>query len=341
MDALASMSTGLLIVYLICAYHLWKLIRLARANADLHLLSKKQLAPQAFNDQAVWIIGASQGLGRELALQLSRSGARVVLSARNEGKLQEVAELCREGAKHPAAVVPLDVTWPQDRIQGVAERVCGRGPMDFIFYATGASQRARVESADPSTAQQIMDINTLGAMRVASAALPHMLQRAHGRFVIVSSMAAVVPAPGQSAYSAAKSGLNAYFETLATELSGRGVGVTICCPGPIAGQPGVDRAIYGPQGLVTASWPRSSSHMKPQAVAELILRAAHHKVSLCWIAKHPVLLIAYINQYWPTLGRVIMQRIGPGRVESMEGKTGSGYDWMGFLRRATRASKTC
>ena len=66
-----------------------------------------------------------------------------------------------------------------------------------------------------------MSVNTLGALNVAMAALPHILQRDGGRFVIISSMAGCLAAPGQSAYAAAKAALNGYFTTLSTELHQR------------------------------------------------------------------------------------------------------------------------
>ena len=74
----------------------------------------------------------------------------------------------------------------------------------------------------------------------------------------------------------------------------RGVGVSICCPGPIITQEGVTRNVFGPRGPIVDSkriTQKSSSHMQSHRVAELIIQAAYHKVDKCWIAKHPVLLI--------------------------------------------------
>ena len=88
----------------------------------------------------------------------------------------------------------------------------------------GASQHARVEETDPHVVEALWAVNTMGAMHVARAGLPGMLERQRGRFVIISSMAACIPSPGQSAYACCKAGLNAYFETLATELSTRRAG---------------------------------------------------------------------------------------------------------------------
>jgi dehydrogenase/reductase SDR family member 7 len=72
-------------------------------------------------------------------------------------------------------------------------------------------------------------------MNVARAWLPVMLAQGCGRIVPVASMAGRVPSPGQAVYSAAKHALVGYFASMASEVAGRGVGVTIVCPGPIAG----------------------------------------------------------------------------------------------------------
>ena len=99
----------------------------------------------------------------------------------------------------------------------------------------GASQSALVEDTTLSTAQQIMEINATGNMNMARAWLPCMLSQGCGRIVPVASMAGRVASPGQAEYAAAKHALVGYFSSMASEVAGRGVGVTIVCPGPIAG----------------------------------------------------------------------------------------------------------
>lgn len=107
-------------------------------------------------------------------------------------------------------------------------------------------------------------------------------------------------------------------------------------------QEGIVRNVFGPQGLIQSpagASRRSSKHMAPQRVAELVVRAAVHKVDKCWIAKHPVLLMGYINQYFPKLGLEIMKQIGPGRAAQLE-KGGSGYNVGAMIKRAFKATKT-
>ncbi len=102
------------------------------------------------------------------------------------------------------------------------------------MHNAGASQHAAVEETSPAVAAALLQLNLAGPIAVASATLPHMVGRAAAgggaaRHVIVASMSAVVPSPGQGVYAAAKAGLRGYFHSLAAELADRGVGVSAEC----------------------------------------------------------------------------------------------------------------
>ena len=85
----------------------------------------------------------------------------------------------------------------------------------------GASQHAAVEEVSTEVAEQMFQLNVLGPIALTRAALPFLLSRGHCRIVVVSSMAAAVPAPGQALYSGTKLALHGYFSTLQSELNDR------------------------------------------------------------------------------------------------------------------------
>lgn len=101
-------------------------------------------------------------------------------------------------------------------------------------------------------------------------------------------------------YAAAKAGLRAYFQSMATELSDRGVAATVCCPGPLAtGGGGKPRMVYGPTGLTlqaSSGGAGGKTRVSVERAARLIARAAYHRLDECWIANHPVLLLGYVMQ---------------------------------------------
>lgn len=114
-----------------------------------------------------------------------------------------------------------------------------------------------------------------------------------------------------------------------------GVGVTVCCPGPLAtGGDGNPRVVFGRDGLIQqATTGISSNRLRPEVAADLICRAAYHGLDECWIAGHPVLLIGYLMQYLPWVGMKVLKRVGPGRVRQLRDGSGSGYDVAGMLRK--------
>ena len=233
----------------------------------------------------------------------------------------------------------LDVLGPESTLQAAAlaafDAFEGAG-VDYIFHNAGASQHAVVEETSVAVATQLLNLNLHAAVNVARVTLPYMLDKGKGWHVVISSMAGVVPSPGQAVYAAAKAGLRAYFGSLKAELAGSGIGATICCPGPVA--PGLDghaRLVYGPEGLVEAldatvgavggapdaappaRRPPKGRVAVPRAV-ELIIRAAHRQMDEVWIARHPVLLIGYMTQLWPSLAWTLLKIIGPARAHSLK-----------------------
>ncbi|MEW5317562.1 MAG: hypothetical protein WDW38_008848 [Sanguina aurantia] len=106
----------------------------------------------------------------------------------------------------------------------------------------------------------------------------------------------------------------------------RHVGVTICCPGPVAALiPGSPRMVWGSQGMILAPAARSSSKLPARRCVALIAAAAAHGLDEVWMARHPILAVAYLCSMLPRLGRMLLKRVGPKRARNMKcGK--SGYD---------------
>mmetsp|Transcript_22461 Transcript_22461/g.62024 ORF Transcript_22461/g.62024 Transcript_22461/m.62024 type:complete len:328 (+) Transcript_22461:177-1160(+) len=306
-------------------------------DANLGLLIKQSVPENGWNGKVVWICGASQGMGKQLAAHFAKHGGKLILSSRNEAKLQEVkSELpC---PKENVSVLPVDLCGPFEQLTQAAttaEQVFGG--LDVIVHCVGASMNALAAEVTPEVTDALLAVNTVGPIKLTRALLPGLLgQKRPARIVVVASMAAKVPSPGQSIYSACKMALYGYFSSLATELADTNVGVTIVCPGPVGSShgPGSARAVYGPTGLIStqAAEKEDKARMAPARCVELISSAAYHGVDEAWISKHPVLALAYIFQLAPTLGWMILKRVGPKRAKAMkEGR--SGYDVRGMGRQ--------
>eukprot|EP00191_Tetraselmis_sp_GSL018_P020355 CAMPEP_0177594506 /NCGR_PEP_ID=MMETSP0419_2-20121207/9819_1 /TAXON_ID=582737 /ORGANISM="Tetraselmis sp., Strain GSL018" /LENGTH=349 /DNA_ID=CAMNT_0019085823 /DNA_START=207 /DNA_END=1253 /DNA_ORIENTATION=- len=311
----------------------YKLLRFLLADADLSVLSRSMPASDAFAGKVVWLVGASQGLGETVANYFVAHGARVVLSARRHAELERVAERC--GGDKVAATVALDIKGDFTELSAAADAAFGcfgGAGVDILVPLVGASQRSAAEETSPEVDREMFELNALGPIRLAKAALPRMLDAGAGHIAVVSSMAGVVPSPGQSTYAATKHALQGFFKSLAAEVADRGVGVSVICPGPVAADPNRPRRkVFGADGLVDASDEGSAkSRVAPERVAELIGAAVHHRIPEVWVAKHPVLALAYAMRLAPALGWAVLRRVGPKRVRAMrEGR--SGYDVSGIM----------
>jgi len=196
-------------------------------------------------DEVVAITGASKGIGAELARQLAAKGARLVLAARGEKELAEIAEACRKlGAK--VATVKADVAVDRDCQAIVSGAIVAFGRLDTLVNNAGATMWARFEDiADMSILQRIMQVNYMGAVYCTHYALPH-LRATRGRIVGISSLAGRTGVPTRTGYAASKHAMAGFFDSLRIELAGSGVSVTMIYPGFVS--TGIRENATGPDG---------------------------------------------------------------------------------------------
>ncbi len=182
-----------------------------------------------FTDQVIIVTGASEGIGRELCLQLADQGPRLALAARNVERLEELkTEVEAKGAK--ALVVKTDVG-EEDDCQRLVERAVEEyGSIDVLVNNAGFTMWTLFEDIeDTSIFERIMRVNYLGAAWLTYYALPH-LKKSQGRVVAVSSLAGLTGAPTHTAYSGSKFALFGLFDSLRVELAGTGVSITMVAP---------------------------------------------------------------------------------------------------------------
>ena len=178
----------------------------------------------ALAGRAVWVIGASSGIGAALAAELVVRGARVAISARRADQLKDVAG-------DLMSAVPLDVT---DRIavDAAAQEVAGLiGAPDLVVFSAGVWEQLDAAAWDRDLFARHVEVNLLGLNNVIGAVLPPMIERGHGGFVGVSSVAGYRGLAGAEAYGATKAAQINLLEALRISVAGLGVDVVTVCPG--------------------------------------------------------------------------------------------------------------
>ncbi|MCB1729038.1 MAG: SDR family oxidoreductase [Halieaceae bacterium] len=199
-------------------------------------MSDPQQQPQAFQDQVIWITGASSGIGEALARSFAARGAAVVLSARREAELQRVRQqLLEEGVSaERVMVLPLDVT-DYEAMPAAVERVRdGFARIDMLINNAGISQRSFCVDTDMEVYRTLFEVDVLGQIALTKQVLPVMIAQGSGRLVVTSSVAGKVGAPQRTGYSSAKHAVMGFFDALRTEVAHQGVRVSTVVPGFIA-----------------------------------------------------------------------------------------------------------
>jgi short-subunit dehydrogenase len=175
-----------------------------------------------FSGKTYWLIGASEGLGRALAKELSEAGARVVLSARNTERLESL-----KAKLTGARAVALDVT----NLEAVRSAVATVGPVDGVIYNAGAYQPMSTTEWDTDTALSMCDVNFTGAMRVLGETVPQFVKAGSGDITLIGSLAGYRGLPAAIGYGASKAALISLAETMRFDLKGSGVVIRIVNPG--------------------------------------------------------------------------------------------------------------
>jgi len=270
-----------------------------------------------FQDQVVWITGASSGIGEALAYAFARAGARLVLSARRAEELERVRRACLRPEAH--LVVPLDLT-RSDTFPAIAADVLRRcGGIDILVNNGGVSQRGLAVETALAVERQIMEIDYFGTVALTKAVLPAMRARRRGHVVVVSSVMGYVGTPMRSSYAAAKHALHGYFDSLRAEVWREGIKVTIACPGYV--RTAVSDNALTASGARQARTDRTQARgIAPERCAAAILRAvAHGREEV--VVGGPEIWGIWLRRFFPRLFSRLARRLDFGQP-GQSGKPG-------------------
>ena len=173
------------------------------------------------NGKKYWIIGASEGLGRELAIQLSNLGVELIVSARNEIRLNELS------LRTKAKVIPLDVL----DINAVRKAFKAVGRIDGIVYAAGDYTPLNSTVWNIDEVDKMIAINFTGAARVLGLVVPKFIAQNYGHVVMIGSLSGFRGLPNAIGYGASKAGMMHLAENIKADLYKSNIKVQLINPG--------------------------------------------------------------------------------------------------------------
>lgn len=255
----------------------------------------------AFHDNVVIITGASSGIGAELARQLSRQGAKLVLAARSTDALQAVRDSCANPTV--VRVVRCDVNDKTQCKHLIDEAVRAFGRVDTLVNNAGVGMHSNfADLADPDVLDDIMRVNYLGSAYCTYYALPY-IRKTRGRIVAVSSLTGKAGVPSRTGYSASKHAMAGFFDSLRIELMDTGVTVTVAYPGFV--DTGIGERALGSDGLPLGkrAFMRAGVMSTEECVRLIVAAAAARKREIV------MTLTARLGQW--------LKLIAPGIVDKM------------------------
>jgi NAD(P)-dependent dehydrogenase (short-subunit alcohol dehydrogenase family) len=263
------------------------------------------MQPKPINQQIVAVVGASSGIGRETALQFARRGAKLVVSARSETKLASlVDEISSFGAEVTAVVA--DVA-EFEQVKAIADRTVEvYGRLDTWVHVPAVGIFATFDNTTPEEFKRVIDVSLMGQVYGAMAALPHLKREGRGALIHISSMEGVRSLPYQSAYSAAKHGVEGFLEAMRVELQHEGIPISVTSVKPaVINTPFWNNALTK-LGVKPSGIP---PYYDPRLVADAVLYVAEHPTRDFLVGDVARLLDA-LQRFSPELADSLLLLIG-------------------------------
>ncbi|XP_077290720.1 dehydrogenase/reductase SDR family member 7 [Arctopsyche grandis] len=266
--------------------------------------------------KVIWITGASSGIGEGLALTCAKVGAKLVLSARREEELKRVKKECiaiSNGKLIDAdiLVLPMDISDIKSHQKLFDNVLDAFGKLDILVNNAGKSQRALWEDIEVEVDRSLFELNVFGLVNLTRIAVKYFLSRGEGHVAVTSSTAGIMGVPFSGSYTASKHAIHGYFNSLRTEKFTKNLKITVFCPGPTFTnflQESFTSKIDEKYGQSVQS---NDKRMTAERCGYLFAVALANKIEESWAAVFPIILLSYLNIYFPNLMKRIFIILGP------------------------------
>ncbi len=240
---------------------------------------------QAVNPVVI-ITGASSGIGEKAAITLAKNGYRVVIAARRQSRLEEIAEQIR---KEGGEVLPIQLDLSQvNQIRDLVERTRSVfGQIDILVNNAGSARHLWLdEQSLEDDIQNLLQVNLIGMIQLTRLVIPDMVEEGSGQIVHISSIASWVGVPTYSIYNASKFGSRGFLASLRRELRGTGVTISEIFPGAVDTEFGLDPDVSWKTTTVTPKFALLSAQSVADKILDMIQRKKTKSVipGFMWLA---------------------------------------------------------
>lgn len=183
------------------------------------------------NGKVAIVTAASSGLGKATAMELAGEGARVVINARNDEQLQDVAEEIRSATRAEVLGIPGDVTDEDHVNRLVSETSTIFGSVDILVANAGGPPAGFFDDFNAKHYRDAVELNLISTINLCRQAVPYMRERGWGRIVAITSIAAKQPVENLILSNTARAGVLGFMKSLSQQIAAEGITVNTVCPG--------------------------------------------------------------------------------------------------------------
>lgn len=185
-----------------------------------------------FSGKNLWITGASSGIGKAVAIELSLKKCHLILSSRKKEDLEKVASICQKNGS-TTAIIPFDLGDASSIEQAAAIVLKTETNIDGLYHFGGISQRSYANDTAIAIDRKIFEINFFGTIELTKRVLPSMIKNGGGQIGVTSSIVGKFGFPYRSSYSATKHALHGFFESVRAENVSNKIKISMIIPGRV------------------------------------------------------------------------------------------------------------
>ena len=260
----------------------------------------------SFENKVIWITGASSGIGKSLAIELSHQKAKLILSSRKKEVLETVKATCfyPDNVK----ILSLDLEDYTNFQSKTDEAISFFGKIDILVNNGGISQRSLVKDTEISVDKRLMEVNYLGTVALTKAILPHFIKNKSGHFVTTTSIVGKIGTPLRSSYAASKHALHGFFDSLRAEVYKNNIKVMLACPGFVQTNVSIN-ALTGdgsPQNKMDIA---TDNGLTSEAYVKQLLKAVKNEKQEVYIGGFKEKLGVYTKRFFPGLLSIMIRKM--------------------------------
>ncbi|HEX6439031.1 MAG TPA: SDR family oxidoreductase [Candidatus Binatia bacterium] len=253
-----------------------------------------------FTDRVILITGASDGIGKRLALDLAARGAVIIASGRSPARLEEVLTELRRASPRSIAI-RCDVG-SRTEVQQMISQVFGQfSAIDILINNAGIGMRKPFLETPLDIIEELMRTNYLGTVYCTYEVLPSMIARGRGHIINISSVAGHIGTLNMAGYCASKFAINGFSESLYHELRPRGIAVSVVSPGPV-------KTAFNRSFAQTSPKSPETMIITPESVSRRVMTIIENK-RFEMITPRSFALMCAIKRFMPGLFRAISYRL--------------------------------